>query len=370
VAVAVEIGPVTRGAITDIGQFSGSLIPKSSFTVVPKISGRLKRLLIDIGDPVRRGELVAVLEDEEYQQEVLRAEADLRVARATLEEAASSLEMAKKELERAKILEEKGIYSASQLDAVVSQHDAQRARHRVSAAILTNREAALVTAKVRLSYTRIKASWEMGSDLRYVGERFVSEGAMLSSNTQIISIIELQPITAVIFVTDRDYFRLSPEQQATVTSSAFSGASFVGRVARIAPLLQESSREARVEIEIQNEKGLLKPGMFINTRIEFARRDEATIVPVKSLLNRAGQQGIFRADLENKKAVFVPVKVGIVEGERAEILEPAALSGYVVTLGHHLLEDGTALILPQGAPRPAGPASAAGTTSAKPDAAK
>ncbi len=371
VSVAVEIGPVVTGSITDVGQFSGTLIPKSSFTVVPKISGRLKRLLIDIGDTVSRGQLVAVLEDEEYQQEVLQAEADLRVARANLEEAASTLEMARKDLERAKALQEKGIQSQSELDAVASRYDSQRARHKVSTALISNRESALASARVRLSYTRIKASWEMGSDVRFVGERFVHEGAMLSPNTQILSIIELQPITAVIFVTDRDYFRLGVDQQATVTSSAFSGDAFAGRVARIAPILQEASREARVEIEILNEKALLKPGMFINTRIEFARRESATIVPVRSLVNRAGQQGVFQVDLENKKAVFLPVKAGIIEGERAEILEPASLSGYVVTLGHHLLEDGTALILPQGAPQAAGTAPAAtASTPAKTDSAK
>lgn len=369
-AVAVEIGPVTSGPITDVGQFSGTLIPKSSFTVVPKISGRLTRLLVDIGDQVRRGQLVAVLEDEEYQQEALQSEADLRVARANLEEAASSLEMSRKELERAKVLQEKGIQSESQFDAVLAQYDAQQARHKVAAAQLANREAALTAARVRLSYTRIKASWEMGSDARYVGERFVSEGAMLSPNTQIISIIELQPITAVIFVTDRDYFRLRTDQPAAVTSGAFGGEAFAGRVARIAPLLQESSREARVEIEIHNEKGRLKPGMFINTRIEFARRESAKIVPVKSLVSRAGQQGVFLADLENRKAVFQPVRVGIVEGEKAEVLEPAALSGYVVTLGHHLLEDGTGLVLPPAAPQAAGSAPLAETAAPKDNAVK
>jgi len=370
VSVAVEIGPVEKGPIRDVGQFSGTLIPKSSFTVVPKISGRLKRLLIDIGDTVRRDQLVAVLEDEEYQQELLQSEADLRVARANLEEAASTLEMARKELERAKVLEEKGIQSQSQLDAVVSQHEAQAARHKVAAAQVANREAALATAKVRLSYTRIKASWEMGSEIRFVGERFVDEGAMLSPNTPILSIIELRPITAVIYVTDKDYFRLKPDQKTTVTSSAFSGEAFDGRVARIAPLLQESSREARVEIEIQNQQELLKPGMFINTRIEFARREAATIVPVRALVNRGGRQGVFLADLEKKKAVFLPVKVGIIEAERAEILEPQPLSGFVVTLGHHLLEDGTALILPQGAPQPAGAAPAAAPNPQKTNSAK
>ncbi len=352
ISVAVEIAPIEKRAIRDAAQFSGTLIPKSQFTIAPKISGRLNQLLVDIGDPVRRDELVAVLEDEEYQQQVIQAEADLRVARAYLEEAKSSLEMAKRDLERAKTLHQKGIQSDSQLDAVVAQHDAQEARYKVAVAQLANKEAALETARVRLSYTRIKTSWEKGSEIRYVGERFVDAGAMLSPNTSILSIIDLQPMTAVIHVTDRDYFRLQTEQKATITSSAFSGKTFLGRVVRIAPLLKETSRQARVEIEIQNPEGLLKPGMFITTTIEFSRREETTVVPFSALVNRNGQQGVFLADIENKKARFQPVQVGVVEGARAEILEPRLISGYVVTLGQHLLEDGVGITLPSSAPLP------------------
>jgi RND family efflux transporter MFP subunit len=363
ISVAVEIGPIERGPIKDIGEFTGSLIPKSQFTVAPKISGKLKQLLVDIGDRVRRDELVAVLDDEEYQQQTIQAEADLRVARANLEEAKSSLEIAKRELERAKTLHEKGIFSDSQLDAAVAQYDAQEARSKVAVAQLANREAALEAAKVRLSYTRIKASWEKGGDVRYIGERFVNEGALLSPNTAILSIIELQPVTAVIYITDKDYFRLRTEQKATITSSAFPEETFSGRVVRIAPLLKETSREARVEIEIENRNELLKPGMFINTQIEFALREETTIVPFSSLVSRNGQQGIFLADIVNKKALYKQVKVGIVDGEHAEILEPALSSGYVVTLGHHLLEDGTTIILPQNAPSSS---EAGGETSQKP----
>jgi RND family efflux transporter MFP subunit len=350
ISVAVEISPIQRGSIKDMGQFSGTLIPKSQFTVAPKISGKLTQLLVDIGDPVRRNQLVAVIEDEEYQQQVIQAEADLRVAKANLEEAKSSLEIAKRDLERARTLHQKGIQSDSQLDAVMAQHDAQDSKYKVAVAQLANKEAALEASRVRLSYTRIRASWEKGSDIRYVGERFVNEGAMLSPNTPMLSIIELQPITAVIYATDKDYFRLKTEQKVTITSSAFSATTFSGRVVRIAPLLKETSRQARVEIEIQNPEGLLKPGMFINAQIEFAGREEATLIPLSALVNRSGQQGIFLADVENKIAHFRPVMVGIVEGERVEILEPSSISGYVVTLGHHLLEDGTTIILPRNAP--------------------
>ncbi len=346
-SVAVEIAPITEGSIIDIGTFSGSLIPKTQFTVAPKISGKLEQLLVDIGDKIQPNQLVAVLEDEEYQQQVIQAEADLRVAIANLEEAKSSLEIAQRDLERAVTLHEKGIQSDSQLDAAKAQHAAQEARYKVALAQQQNRESALETARVRLSYTRIKATWEKGTGTRYVGERFVHEGSMLSTNTPILSIIELQPITAVIHVADKDYFHLALEQKVTISSTAFPNKNFIGQVVRIAPLLQETSRQARVEIEIQNPEFLLKPGMFINAQIEFDRHEQTTIIPYSALVNRNSQQGIFLADVENMKAKFIPVKVGIVEGEKAEILEPSRLSGFVVVLGQHLLEDGVGIILPQ-----------------------
>jgi RND family efflux transporter MFP subunit len=350
VAVAVEIHAIEKGGIRDVGTFSGTLIPKSYFTVVPKISGRVKELYMDIGDRLTRGQLVALLEDEEYQQQVIQAEADLGVARANLEEASSAQELAKKELDRAKVLHEKGILSDAELEAAVAAYGTRNARSKVTVAQLANQRAALETAKVRLSYTRIRAAWEADDGIRYVGERFINAGAMLSPNTPILSVIELQPITAVIHVTEKDYFRLKPGQPVVLTSGAFPGTEFGGRVARIAPLLKETSREARIEVEVENPNGVLKPGMFVNARIEFANRAEAMIVPFSAVVTRGGRQGIFLADLENKKACYVPVTLGIVEGERAEILEPVMASGFVVTLGHHLLEDGTPITLPANAP--------------------
>jgi RND family efflux transporter MFP subunit len=346
-AVAVEISPIENGVIRDVGQFSGTLIPKSQFVVAPKVSGKLKKLYVNIGDRVYRGQIVAQLDDEEYLQQVAQAEADLKVAKANFEETKSALELARKELERAETLHKKGILSDAQFDSVRAQFQAQEAKFKVAEAQVANREAALETAKVRLSYTKIIATWETGGDVRYVGERFVDEGALLSVNTPIISIIEIQPITCVIYATDKDYFRIKIGQDVSVSSSVFPDKKFYGKVVRLAPLLKETSRQARVEIDIENGEGLLKPGMFVNAEIEFGRREKAKIVPFSAIVSRGNSQGIFLADIQNKKAIFKPVKVGIIEGERAEILEPSDISGSVVVLGQHLLQDGMGIILPE-----------------------
>jgi RND family efflux transporter MFP subunit len=220
----------------------------------------------------------------------------------------------------------------------------------VAEAQLANRQAALESSRVRLSYTQIKTSWDKGGSVRYVGERFADEGAMLTVNNPILTIIQLQPILAVIHVTDRDYFRLKIGQPAWISGSAFPGQDFNGHIVRIAPMLQEASRQARVEIEVENPEKLLKPGMFINVQIEFARRTGITVVPYNALAKRNDRQGIFLVDRVAKLARFIPVETGIVEGGRVEIVSPKNLSGYVVNLGHYLLETEGRIIL--SAPEP------------------
>jgi RND family efflux transporter MFP subunit len=337
---------VKKATIRDTANFTGTLSPKSQFTVAPKIAGRLKNLMVDIGDKIKRNQLLAVLDDEEYKQQVRQAEADLLVAKANLEESRSSLDVAKRELERVEELHKKGISADSELDASKGTYATQEARYKVAQAQVVNREAALEAVKVRLSYTKIAASWEGGGQFRIIGERFVHEGAMLTANAQILSILEIDPLLAIIHITDKDYFRVKPGQHALINSDALPGIKASGKIVRIAPLLKETSREARLEIEFANPEELFKPGMFINVQIEFASHENATVVPVSSVVKRNDQQGIFLADTEKNIAEFVPVTVGISTGELAEILEPSSITGQVVTLGQHLLAPDSPIILP------------------------
>ena len=192
---------------------------------------------MDIGDGLSRGQLVALLEDEEYQQQVLQADADLGVAKANLEEAAASQELAQKELERARTLHAKGILSDAELEAAVSSLGrVMRAIRSPSLSWQTSRRP-WKQPRSGCPTPGIRAAWETGGDVRFVGERFVNPGSMLSSNTAILSVIELQPITAVIHVTEKDYFRLKSEQPVLLTSGAYPGREFHGVVARVAPLL-------------------------------------------------------------------------------------------------------------------------------------
>ena len=344
VPVAIETKPIRKDVIRDIGVFTGSLLPKSQFVAAPKVAGWLEKLLVNIGDEVHQNQVIAILDDEEFTQQVQQARAELQVAKANAENCTSDLDIAKREYDRAKALREKQIASASELDESEAAFNACQTRLKVSLAQVAQKEAALKTADVRLSYTKVQAFWEDGGDARVVGERFVDEGALLQVNEPIVSVLENNPLTAVVYVIERDYQKVKVGQQASVTNDANPDKTFTGNVVRIAPLLKESSRQARVEIEIPNPGQLLKPGMFVRAQIEFARHDNATLVPYAALVKREGKEGFFIADLNNLKALFTPVKTGIINGELVEVIEPE-ISGFVVTLGNHLLEDGSDIVV-------------------------
>jgi RND family efflux transporter MFP subunit len=367
--VAVETAAVQKATIRSVGRFTGSLAPRSRFVVAPKVAGRLEKLTVDIGDVVKPGQEIARLDDDEYDQQLQQAKADLAVANAQVAECRSSLDLAEGELKRVKSLHEKKMASDAELEASQAQNAAAVAKHAVALAQVKRSEAALKAAEVRLSYTRIVASWAASEGPRVVGERFVDEGTMLRANDPIVSILDNKTLTAQIDVIERDYPKVHVGQTAAITTDGCPGREFTGKIVRIAPLVKETSRQAQAQIEIPNLEGLLKPGMFVRAELEFQRHENATVVPLSALAKREAGQGVFLVDTANSKVRFVPVKIGLTEGEKVEVLQPADLEGEVVTLGHHLLQDGAAVLLPDA--RPEGlPADKASKGQSKPAGAK
>lgn len=477
--VSVELEPVRRATLRSVERLTGTLRARAEFVVAPKIAGRLEKLLVNIGDPVKPGQLLAVLdaaeheeavaqaraelavakanaeqvplaaaledeelkqkaaqakadwavakanadqvrltaalEDEELAQKLAQAQAELGSAKANLEDARSALTVAQREYERAQALREKKILSQAEYDTADAQFKAAKAKYEAANALVAqkeaavrsaqvrlsdtqksareaelrhatslaeqkeaayktalvrlsetqrkareaeltlaraqveNKEAALKAALVRLSYTQIKApEWEDGQEPQFVGERFVDEGAMLKANDPIVSVLDIRMVKALVHVTERQYSKIKVGQDVAVTTDGVPGRTFAGKVARVAPMLREASRQAVVEIEVPNPERLLKPGMFIRAEIELERHPDVVAVPRDAVVRRNGKQGVFVADKGAGKALFVPLTLGIEEKGLVEVLNPPKeLEGAsVVTLGHHLLEDGSPIALP------------------------
>lgn len=353
----VEVAEVERGPILLRRQFSGALEAYASMAVAPKVAGRIERLSVEMADQVTRGQVVAELDHDEYEQAVAQSEAELAVARANLSEARSRAEIARRELGRIQTLVARGVASESERDAGEADALAREAAVEVAAAEVIRSEASLAGARIRLGYTQVRAEWSEGGDRRLVAERYAQEGDTVGANTPLMRIVEIQPIKAVIFVTERDYHRLTAEQTVTLRTDALPGREFTGRVSRVAPVFEEDSRQARVEVTVENPDRSLKPGMFIRALVVLDRAEQATIVPQTALTTRDQRTGVFVVDAQGKTVRWQAVTIGITDGDRVQVIGPG-VEGRVVTLGQQLVADGSGIVIREdrsdygGAPRP------------------
>jgi RND family efflux transporter MFP subunit len=343
--VPVEVVQIQRGPIALQRTFSGELEALAEFVVAPKVSGRVQRVIVDIADMVRRGQVVAELDDDEYVQAVAQVQADLAVARANLSESKSALEIANREFKRTESLLKRGIASDSEFDAAKQDQLAKQARLKVAKAQIMKAESSLETANIRLGYTKVTADWIGGDEYRVVAERYVDGGQTVAANAPLLLIVEVDPIVGLVYATERVYARLKPGQLVSLKTEAYPGEQFTGRIERIAPVFRKSTRQARIELIIGNPQHRLKPGMFIRATVELDRVAEATIVPQQALTVRDDKSGVFIVSQDGQSVVWREVKVGIRQGDRVQV-EGEGLSGRVVTLGQQLVKDGSAITIP------------------------
>lgn len=340
----VEVSPIQTGAIRLLRTYSGTLEPHNSFIVSPKIAGRVENVAVHIADPVKAGDVVARIENDEYLQELTQAKANREVAKANLAQAQSALEIARREFERKEKLREKGVASDAEFDSAQTALLTQQARVEVAQAELSRAESAVIIAEIRLDYTSVRADWSEGDSERVVAERYVDEGQTIAVNTPLLKIVELSPITGVITVTEKEYPLLRTGQKVTVQADAYPGETFEGIIRRIAPVFRENSRQARVELEFPNADQRLKPGMFIRATVQLAQKDAVTIIPEAALTIREEHEGVFVLNDDGETVSWRPVKVGIREGRHVEV-SGDGLEGQVVTLGQQLIQDGSKVIV-------------------------
>ncbi len=343
-AVPVEVAAVEMGAIERRRVFTGSLDAHAEFVVAPKIAGRIEAVNMDLADMVRRGQVVARLDNAEYVQAVNQAEADLAVAKANHAEARSQLTIAERELQRLDKLRERGVSSESQLDLARADQLAKQAHVEVTRAMLSRAQSALESARIRLGYTEISADWTGGSEQRQVAERYLDEGETVSANAPLLRIVELDPLTAVFYVSERDYALLSNGQRAELTTDSYPGEVFIGEIARIAPVFSASTRQARVEVRVDNPQRRLKPGMFARISLVLERVEDARIVPQQALATRKGHDGLFVVSEDGGSVAWREVNVGIRQADRVQMLGDNP-GERVVVVGQQLLKDGSAIAI-------------------------
>jgi RND family efflux transporter MFP subunit len=343
--MTVEVMKVTRGRISSTLTVVGNLIGAQTVDVAPRTGGRLTSISVQLGDQVRRGQAIARIEDREIVEQLNQAQASHQVAAATIRQREADLNLAKTNVERSRNLFARQLLPKQTLDDAEARYTAAVAQVDVSNAQLAQSESRISELKINLSNT-IVVSPVNG----FVAKRNLDVGGFAGQNTPVVSVVDIASLRLVANIVEKDLKAVNVGDRALVGVDAFPGETFPGRVARLAPVMDPTTRTASMEVEVPNLQYRLKPGMYARVDLTIEDKDNALVVPKLALVDSEGSRGVYFPS-EDNKAKFKPVKLGIENAERAEILEGLQEGDVIVSVGAGALRREDTLVIADSAGR-------------------
>jgi membrane fusion protein (multidrug efflux system) len=307
---------------------TGELHAKDEAVIAAEVPGQVTHVAADEGQAVVADEVVLEIDPQKRELEV-------RSARAGLAEAAAALRDAEREFKRFKLLRERDVAAESKLDQVETQLSLARSRHAAAEAQLGVAERALRDASVRAPFAG------------YVSRRQVSRGEYVQVGQPLFELVALDPVEAEFHVAERDSARVARGQEVALTVEPHPGETFRGRVTLIAPTIDPKTRTLRVEADVANPDGRLRPGLFARVDLGVARRQGVVMVPEEAVLQRADGEIVFRT-AQGNRVKRVVVKTGTHREGMVEVAQGLSPGDVIVTRGQAGLIDG-ALVSPRNA---------------------
>jgi RND family efflux transporter MFP subunit len=331
--VSVSVEAAREGSVREEILLTGSLRSKEQVEVTAKATGRVEKIMFELGDKVKSGDLIAELEDDELQQQVNRANASIAVVRASTKQRMAELENSKAHLARAETLLKEGLIPKADYESRLTAFQVVEAQIQLAHAQERQAQAELNELKIRLAQTRIYSPMT-----GVVARRHVDPGALLGPSTPILSVVNLSTMVTMANVPEREVGKLRVGNKAMVEVDAFSDRKFTGRIARISPVLDAATRSATVEVEIPNPDGGLKVEMFARVTLDLESSRRAVLIPREGLVYRGQQPGVYVH--QASRPVFRPVETGLIVGNDVEILANLEAGTAIVTRGASMLREG------------------------------
>ena len=310
--IDVAVARATVGTVESALELSGTLAPRSRVGVKPKLPGRLERVLVDIGDRVNQGQVVATLDRGEVDAQVDAAAAAVGVANAALESAEAALANALTEHERAKSLFEAGALPRQRLDAAQTGHRAAVAQRDLAKANLAQAEAAGRRAREIQRDTTLYAPVS-----GFIVERNYDAGA-IPGEAPIVVVADIRELKLEAGVSELEAGRLKAGMPALVSVQAKPGESYTGQLAAIAPEVDPRNRHFRIEVRVANADNGLLAGMYATARVVLQSGNGALVLPREAIVSRDGKRIALK--VEGDKVTPVTVVEGLSDGQQVQVL--------------------------------------------------
>ncbi|HJU45116.1 MAG TPA: efflux RND transporter periplasmic adaptor subunit [Vicinamibacterales bacterium] len=339
VPMTVELGAAKRGDLAAHLTVVGNLIGLQTVDVAPRVGGRLTSISVELGDPVRRGQIIARVEDREIAEQVRQAEASMEVSKATIRQREADLKVTELNFDRSKNLFARQLLAKQALDDAESRYLAAVAQVDLAKAQQAQNDARLQELRFNLNNTIITSPVD-----GFIGRRNVDPGAMVNTNTAIVSVVDISRLKLVVNVVEKDLRMVTAGDVGVVEVDAYPGEKFNGRIARVAPVLDPATRTASIEIEIPNPGHRLKPGMYARITLTVEERKNALVAPKNAVIDFENKRGVW-VPTEETRAKFVPVELGIEGTDTIEIVSGLKEGDQFVTTGAAAVRNNDQLVI-------------------------
>jgi RND family efflux transporter MFP subunit len=335
----VRLAKAEEGRLERTVAVSGTLAADEQAQLGFKVAGRLERMLVDIGTPVRQGQVIARLAPTDFELKVRQAETSLQQARTQLglpadgasdavdltqtagvRQAAATLKQAQLNRDRMSKLFEEQLIPRSDLDTVEANLGVAEGRYqeaietaRTRQALLSQRKSELEIARQQLADSSLTAPFDGA-----IRERLASPGDYLAAGTPVAVLVRMHPLRLKLAVPEREAAGIRRGQPVQLAVEGVA-ARHTGQVARISPAISEDNRTLMVEAEVPNTDHSLRPGAFARAEIVIQSGDPAVLVPASSVVTFAGIEKV--VSVKDGKAVEKKVRTGRHSGDQVEIVD-------------------------------------------------
>ena len=324
--IPVQIAEARSMHLKSILEQTGDIRSVIEVDVYPKVPDKIiEKLLVEKGDFVKRGALIAALEKGMVEAQVAQAKAAVDMAEA-------NLDVLEKDYIRIEYLYKEKAAAKQQLDHINARLKAAKAQLRQTQETLKQLE---ILYREHRIYASVKG---------YVSARYIDQGAMSDTKKPIIRISSEENVKIVTSVTEKDFPHIKKGMKAEIRVDSFPDRVFHGTVSVINPTLDPATRTGEIEIHIPNKDLTLRSGMFAHIRLYLGEK-EATVILRDALINLPGTGNYYVFVVEDNHAVQKNIETGISQEEYTEVAAGLNLGEQVVVKGQNRLRDGVAVVV-------------------------
>ncbi len=301
----VETARVVQGELTARYAATATLQAEHEAKLISEVPGTVMQLLVEEGDQVKQGQLLARIDAAHSRLQLREAEADLQRRR--------------NDVERGEKLVVRKLIAANTQDQTEADFAVRRAEVNLARVVVDKSE-------IRAPFNGV------------ITRRWIKQGQLLAANSAVFDMADFAELRAELRVPERDAVAIAAGQIVHFTVDALGSRHFEAKVDRVAPIVDRESGTVKVTVKVDNRDRSLRPGLFTRMDIAFLHLADAVLMPKAALLGNRGAEITYV--IEDGKAHRRSIRTGYDSGSKVQVLEGLEAGVEVVVTGHAALSEG------------------------------